>query len=114
MKIAVASEGLEVSKHFGRCSNYNCYTVEDGEIVACQNMDNPAGSCSQVAPLFCELDISVMMAGKISTKAKSEFETHGIVVVTGVEGNARRAVELYLEGNLDSTERLCAQAGSCV
>lgn len=113
MKIAVASEGLEVSRHFGRCSNYNCYTVEHGEIVGCQNMDNPAGPCSRVAPLFCELDISVMMAGKISAKAKAEFEQHGIVVVTGIEGNARRAVESYLDGTLSAGEIVCANESSC-
>lgn len=107
MKIAVASEGLEVSRHFGRCSNYNCYTVENGEIVGWQNMSNPASSCSQVAPLFSELDITVMMAGKISAKTKAEFEKHGVTVITGVEGNAKHAVELFLHGMLDTQDQLC-------
>lgn len=113
MKIAVASEGLEVSKHFGKCSNYNCYTIANGQIVACQNMDNPARSCSQVAPLFSELDITVMMAGKISAKTKAEFEKHGIEVITGVEGMARKAVESYLDGRLAVRDRLCEEEPHC-
>ena len=41
MRIAVASNGLDVSTHGGRCTDYTCYTVTRGVIAQCQNFPNP-------------------------------------------------------------------------
>ncbi len=38
MRIAVASEGLDVSSHFGCCTNFNFYQVENGELVDSRNL----------------------------------------------------------------------------
>ena len=38
MRIAVASEGLEVAPRFRQCASYMCYRVERGIIVECQNL----------------------------------------------------------------------------
>ena len=95
MIIAIASDGLNVSCHFGRCSSYSCYTVEDGAVVAFQNMPNLSRPCSEMAPLLRELSVDVL-------------DRAGITVVTGAEGTVRDALEDYLEGRLDSTDAVCA------
>ena len=38
MRIAVASEGLDVSKHFSSCTNFNFYKVENNELVDSRNL----------------------------------------------------------------------------
>ena len=41
MKIAVASEGKNVTEHFGHCINFNIYDAENGEIVKGESVPNP-------------------------------------------------------------------------
>ncbi|MEG2628985.1 MAG: NifB/NifX family molybdenum-iron cluster-binding protein [Raoultibacter sp.] len=111
MKIAVASEGLDVSQHFGHCSNYNYFTVANGAVVDCQNMPSPGHLCDSMAPLMKELDVGALITGGIGAGAKSAFDAHNIPVVTGASGNARQAVEDYLSGQLTSSSRFCAGHG---
>ena len=40
MRIAVASQGLDVASKVLRCASYMCYRVDRGMIVDCQNMPN--------------------------------------------------------------------------
>ncbi len=108
MIIAIASDGLDVSRHFGRCSSYSCYTVEDGSIVGFQNMPNLSRPCAEMAPLLRELDVDVLIVGAIGASAKGYFDREGIKVVTGASGSVRSVVDAYLTGNLDSTDSVCA------
>ena len=43
MRIAVASQGLDVASKVLRCASYMCYRVDRGMIVDCQNMPNLSG-----------------------------------------------------------------------
>ncbi|MEG0070315.1 MAG: NifB/NifX family molybdenum-iron cluster-binding protein [Raoultibacter sp.] len=96
MRIAVASDGLDISQHFGHCDNYNYYTVSDGVIVDCQNMPSLGHLYGSMAPLMKDLDVGVLITGGIGASAKDAFDAHGIEVVTGATGTARQAVENYL------------------
>lgn len=107
MIIAIASDGLDVSRHFGRCSSYGCYTVEDGMVVAFQNMPNLSRPCADMAPLLREVDVDVLIVGNIGASAKEHFERAGIKVVTGASGPVRAALDAFLTGNLESTESVC-------
>ena len=107
MIIAIASDGLDVSRHFGRCSSYSCYTVEDGSVVGFQNMPNLSRPCSEMAPLLREVDVDVLIAGNIGASAKEAFDHAGIAVVTGASGPVREALEAYLDGDLDSNGEVC-------
>lgn len=108
MIIAIASDGLDVSRHFGRCSSYGCYTVEDGAVVGFQNMPNLSRPCSEMAPLLREVDVDVLIAGNIGAAAKEAFDRAGIEVVTGASGSVRDALEAYLDGELDSDGEVCS------
>ena len=52
MRIAVASEGLNVSPSFGQCSSFTCYTIDRGMIVECQNTPNPRLPLRQLASML--------------------------------------------------------------
>lgn len=113
MRIAVASEGLDVSPHFGHCANYNYFTIEDGMIVEGQNLPSAGGQCGSAASLMRELDVDVVVTGGIGEKAKEALERHGIEVIAGVTGEARGAVLDYLSGTLRQPEALCAGSRDC-
>ena len=48
MRIAVASEGLDVSSHFGCCTNFNFYKVENGDNIVwcytCEGLGTDVGA----------------------------------------------------------------------
>lgn len=107
MKIAVASEGLDVSPHFGRCSNYSYYLVEKGIVTNHQNLPSPGHVCDSGATLMKDLGIDVVITGGIGEKALNALKADGISVVSGATGSARDAVEAYLAGELMSTATSC-------
>ena len=101
MRIAVASEGLEVAPVFGRCSSLTCYRVERGVIVECQNTPaNPLLSASHLASLMRELDVRVLIAGTIERDAAEALRAADIEVIPNKDGTARHAAEDYLAHTL--------------
>ncbi len=112
MRIAVASDGLDVSLHGDRCESYTCYTVDRGIITQCQNTPNPCLPPNLTADLLKQLGVSVFVVHVLDPKFRGAFERAGIDVVTGAFGSAHRAVEDCLasmllgdDGSLDD-ERL--------
>ena len=41
MKLAISTDGGNVSAHFGRCPTYTLVDVEEGNIVAREEIPNP-------------------------------------------------------------------------
>lgn len=113
MIIAVASDGMDVSLHFGRCSSYSCYTIENGMVVGFQNMPKFLRSCSEMAKLLKEVHVEVLITGCIGPNAREVFDEAGIEVVSGAHGNVREAVEAYLADELDTDESFCTEEDCC-
>lgn len=110
MKIAVASDGLDVSLHGGRCTSYMCYTVERGIITECQNTPNSGLSPLRTADFLKKLGVDVFMTYRVEPRFAAAVEAAGIESVTGASGSARQAVEDYIahmfigDDNLDDEE----------
>lgn len=107
MRIAVASEGLEVSPYFGQCASYMCYTVERGVIVECQNMPNPRIPLVELVRLLHELDVRTLIVGRIEYDAADLLCHSDIEVVAGAKGSAREVVQAYLTRTLIGVDELC-------
>lgn len=95
MRIAVASDGLDVSLHGNRCESYMCYTVERGIITECQNTPNPCLSPELTAELFKQIGVSVFIVHVLDPSFRDAFEAAGIEVVTGSFGSTHRAAESF-------------------
>lgn len=114
MKIAVASEGAEVSQHFGHCANFNLFTIEDSKIVEHVNAESPGHLCGSMAPILKNEGVEVLITGGIGAGAMNGFNANGIKVINGASGDARAVTEVYLAGQLQSTGALCAgHEGGC-
>lgn len=68
MRIAVASEGLDVSSHFGCCTNFNFYQVENGELVDSRNLPSQGHLCGSQANFLRQIEVKVLLCGTISEK----------------------------------------------
>ena len=108
MRIAISADdrnGLDsvVSPHFGRCPYYILVDVDSHEVEALNAIDNPYyGQHSPgVVPGFIHSqDVDVMLTGGMGGRAIASFKQLGVEAVSGASGTVRRALELYLGGQL--------------
>lgn len=108
MKIAVASEGKNVSGHFGHCSDFNIFTAEDGSIVMEDTVASP-GHDYNLIEFLNERGVNVIISGGMGAGAREKFDEKGIGIVTGAHGSAKDAVLDYLAGTLISDGSVCCK-----
>lgn len=97
MRIAVASEGLDVSSHFGCCTNFNFYQVQNGELVDSRNLPSQGHLCGSQANFLRQIEVKVLLCGTISEKDAESMKAAGITVVQGARGRAITAADNYLK-----------------
>jgi predicted Fe-Mo cluster-binding NifX family protein len=108
MRIALSAEnknGLEsvISPHFGRCPHFVLVDLEDHQVRAVQEVDNPYfghHQPGQVPAFVSSLGADVMLTGGMGGRAIMFFQQFGIEGVTGAYGTVRQSVERYLGGEL--------------
>jgi predicted Fe-Mo cluster-binding NifX family protein len=106
-KIAVASENQMVTEHFGHCSNFNIFEVENKQIVKSESIPNPGHRPGFLPNYLNEMGVNVVISGGMGGGAIDIFNQKGIEVVLGVSGNAKVVAESYLNGTLKSTGSVC-------
>jgi predicted Fe-Mo cluster-binding NifX family protein len=112
MKIAVASEGRNVSQHFGHCANFNVFDTENGMITGSMTIKNGDHEHGCVPDFLTASGVRLVITGGIGGGAVSKLNGIGIDVIMGASGDAAQAVEAYLSGSLTSTGALCADHGN--
>lgn len=98
--VVVASEGLEVSRVRGYCTNYNYYPVVDGHIADSQNLPAKGPVGEKYARIFADLGVDVVVVGDIGERARQAFTDRGIVIASGASGRAIDAAQDFLDGKL--------------
>lgn len=96
MRIAVASQGLDVSPHFGSCTNFNYYKVENNQLVDSRNLPGSGHLCGSQANFLRQIEVKVLLCSAISPHDKEQMERAGITVISGVSGRATEAAMAYL------------------
>lgn len=107
MKIAVASEGKNVTEHFGHCVNFNIYNVEADKIVKEESIPNPGHKPGFLPNFLAERGVSVIISGGMGGGAVDIFNSRNVEVVVGASGDAKTAALNYLRGELKSTGSIC-------
>lgn len=101
--VVVASEGLEVSRTRGYCTNYNYYPVINGRIADSQNLPAKGPVGEKYATIFSQLGVDVVVVGDIGERACRSFTDRGITIARGASGRAIDAAQDFLDGKLDVT-----------
>lgn len=109
MKIAVSCNGNQIWAHFGHCENFMIYDVEEGRIVHEESVLNPGHRPVFLPNFLADLGVKVMIAGGMGGGAVDIFNERGVEVVLGAQGDARKAVESYLNGELKSSGSICSE-----
>lgn len=107
MKIAVAADGQKVTQHFGHCTDFVIYEVENGSLVREQSLKNPGHKPGFLPNFLADHGVTVIVSGGIGQSAIEIFNQRGVEVVYGASGDPRAAAESYLRGELKTTGNVC-------
>lgn len=106
-RIAVACEGQQVAQHFGHCANFMFFDTEGTEIVNTESVENPGHKPGFLPNFLADRGAVVVLAGGMGGGAVDIFNQRGVAVVTGAAGDAKAAVQAYLNGTLKSSGAVC-------
>ena len=107
MKIAVASDGKEISAHFGHCEGFTIYEVENKEIKDKSFVENPGHKPGFLPKFLAEKEVDVIISGGMGETAQVLFNENNIEVVVGANGDNDTAVKDFISGELKSTGSVC-------
>ncbi|MDO4960926.1 MAG: FKBP-type peptidyl-prolyl cis-trans isomerase [Eubacteriales bacterium] len=107
MKIAVAYENGQIFQHFGRTENFKIYDVEDRKVISSEIVSSNGQGHGALAGVLAESRIDVLICGGIGGGAQRALADVGIELCAGAEGDADKAVEAYLKGELINTGSNC-------
>ena len=100
MKIAVTYSNGEIFQHFGHTEQFKVYTVEGNKILSAEVIDTNGSGHGALASLLSQLDADVLICGGIGGGAQMALAQAGIQLYGGVTGDADKAVESFVAGNL--------------
>ena len=100
MKIAVTYENGEIFGHFGHTKQFKVYETENGKILSSKVVDTNGSGHGALAGMLSALDIDVLICGGIGGSAQMALAEAGIKLFGGVQGDADKAVEAYLNDAL--------------
>ena len=107
MRIAVASEGKNVTEHFGHCEGFIVFDTENGAIVQEEMVPNPGHRPGFLPNFLADRGVEVIISGGMGGGAIDIFNERGVEVIVGASGLAGVAVENYLKGELKTTGSVC-------
>ena len=100
MKIAVTYENGEIFQHFGHTEQFKVYDIEEGKVIASEVVSTNGSGHGALAGVLASLNADVLICGGIGGGAQVALAEAGIKLFGGVSGDADKAVEAYLAGNL--------------
>ncbi|PMQ01261.1 MAG: iron-molybdenum cofactor biosynthesis protein [Dictyoglomus sp. NZ13-RE01] len=114
MKIAIASDdGRTISSHFGRTRGFVIFEIEDGKVLGEEYRPNTFtgharglhhsghGHYDTHGDIINALrDCNVVISHGMGRRLYDDLRSAGIQVIVTEETDVKRALELYLSGNL--------------
>ena len=107
IRIAVASDNGMVTEHFGHCEGFMIFDAENNKIVKCETIANPGHKPGFLPNFLADRGVNVIISGGMGGGAIDIFNERNIEVIVGARGDAKAAVEAYLQGSLKSTGSVC-------
>lgn len=101
MRIAVTYENGQIFQHFGHTQQFKVYDIEEGKITSSEVVDTNGIGHGALAGVLNALNADILICGGIGGGAQAALAAAGIKLYGGASGDADKAVEDYLAGNLD-------------
>lgn len=101
MRIAVTTNGKNVSEQFGKTIKFTIFEVLSGQMRG-KLLINVSVSGGQEALIYILKNegVEVLLCGEISDKVKEALNQYDIEVISGLKGNIRSLIRAYTKGYL--------------
>ncbi len=86
MKVAIAKEGDFVSEHFGHCTEYAVFNVENKKITSQEILESPGHEPGKLPVFLAGHKVTHVLAGGMGPRAVELFCANNIEVFLGVRG----------------------------
>ncbi len=108
MVIAIPSnEDLTMCPHFGHAACFAFYTVEGDKIVDKKVVQSPGHQPGVLPNLIADNGATVILSACMGQGAVDIFNSRGVEVVLGANGDVEELINKYLNGELKSTGAVC-------
>ena len=110
MRYAVPVTDGEMAAHFGHCSDFALFDVEEttGMVVKKEVKPSPGHEPGLLPAWLAEEGVSVVIASGMGTRAQGLFRESRIQVVIGtLQHDPEKAVMDYVTGTLATGDNLC-------
>lgn len=107
MKVAISTDGKQVSAHFGRCPTFTVLEIQDGEVIKGEEIQNPGHHPGYLPQFFHDMGVEYIIAGGMGGRATGLFDQYGIQSIVGITGEIEDVISRILNGTLEGGESLC-------
>jgi len=110
MRFAIPMVDGKVAAHFGHCSHFALFDVDEATkaIVKREVIPSPGHQPGFLPAWLAEEGLSVVIAGGMGSRAQAIFHENRIEVVVGVLGDDHeKAVLDYIKGVLATGDNIC-------
>jgi predicted Fe-Mo cluster-binding NifX family protein len=107
MRIAISTDGENVSAHFGRCPAFTIVDLDNGGVKKKEEISNPGHHPGFLPQFLKEKGVECIIAGGMGARAEELFAGEGIKRIVGVDGKIDNVVEQMVKGTLQGGESLC-------
>jgi predicted Fe-Mo cluster-binding NifX family protein len=108
MKIAIATEGTNVSGHFGKCENFTIVELENSEVKSKTEISTIGNQHGLLPSFLASHDVNLVIAGGMGEGARNNLISNNIEIISGISGSIDGVIDTYLGGNLKSTNTGCS------
>ena len=97
MRIAVTSDGKNVSSHFGKTIKFVIFEIFKGKTRGRLLIDvSASGGHDALTYILKNESVEVLLCGEITEDMKVELENQGIEVISGLKGNISGVLRGYM------------------
>jgi predicted Fe-Mo cluster-binding NifX family protein len=111
MRVAISTDGIYVSEHFGRCPVFTIVEFEDGKLISKTELDNPGHSPGAIPKFLHENRAQQIISGGMGQRAQEFFNNYGIEAVLGISGKIDDIIDKLLKGTLTGGRSTCKPGG---
>ncbi len=107
MKVAISTDGKQVSAHFGRCPTFTILEIQDGKLIKREEIQNPGHHPGYLPQFFHDMGVGCIIAGGMGGRATGLFDQYNIQPIVGITGEIEDVISRILNGTLEGGESLC-------
>lgn len=108
MRIAISTDGANVSAHFGRCPSFTIIETENGKLIKKELISNPGHSTGYLPQFLHDRGVSCIISGGMGRRASGLFAEKGIQTIVGIDGKIDEVVDKIIKGTLEGGENICS------